>query len=122
MKQTRQNSFERRNEMSRDEMKVIFEYTCDQAIEDGVLVHFDSKRYPYLLMTAGVFAKCEERAKKSRRSIEQVVIPLFMDAVMAARSAKVGTDRITLTDTAAGTVLAVPNEKGGMTILNPEDD
>ncbi len=105
-----------------DEMEVIFEYTCDQAIEDGVFVHFDPKRYPYLLMTAGVFAQCEETAKKSRRTIQQVVIPLFMDAVMAARLAKPGTERIVLTDTAAGTVWVAHNEKGGITILNPEDN
>ena len=39
---------------------IIFSYTADQAIEDGMLVHPYPKRWPNLLITAGIHEKCRD--------------------------------------------------------------
>lgn len=105
--------------------EVIHEYTENDAIADGVLVEFDHENYPYLLLTAGVFAACEATSAKDGRTLAQVIVPLFQDAVLAVRTEiqkDPTNDLIILTDTAADTVYVRPNASGGMTILHPIDN
>lgn len=95
---------------------IIFSYTADQAIEDGVLVHPYPQRWPWLLITNSVHADC--KADKDR-TYDQALVPLLMDCIMAVKGKK--NFPITLKHTVAGTVWIMPNEKGGMTVMKPED-
>jgi hypothetical protein len=94
----------------------IFRYTAEQAIEDGCLVHPYPKRWPWLLITQGVHAKCME---EKGRTYDQCLVPLLMDCIMAVRGKK--DFPVVLEYTVAGTVWIMPNENGGMTVMNPED-
>lgn len=97
----------------------IFSYGADQAIEDGVLVHPYPKRWPNLLITAGVHAKCNDTS--DGRTYDQRLVPLLMDCIMAVQSRGKKGSTIVLEHTVAGTVWIMPNELGGMTVMNPED-
>lgn len=98
---------------------IIFSYTADQAIEDGVLVHPYPKRWPNLLITAGIHAKCSDTS--DGRTYDQRLVPLLMDCIMAVQSNHKAEPPIVLEHTVAGTVWIMPNELGGMTVMNPED-
>lgn len=92
-------------------------YTEDQAVEDGVLIHPYPERWPWLLISAQVDAAC--RRAKHGRTYEQCLVPLLMDCIMEAQSGK--RPPLVLEGTVAGTVWIMPNAKGGMTVLNPEE-
>ena len=97
---------------------IIFSYTADQAIEDGVLVHPYPTRWPNLLITQKIHATCSEQ---QGRTYDQALVPLLMDCIMAVQSKKNPDFPIVLKHTVADEVWIMPNEKGGLTVMNPED-
>lgn len=108
-----------------DDDEIVYSYTEDDAIADGVLIHPFPERWPWLLITANVHAACELESELGERTYEQVLIPLLMDCIMAVQ-AKIKKDSqcdlIVLKHTVAGTVWIRPNAKGGMTVMVPEDN
>lgn len=94
----------------------IFSYTCEQAVEDGVLYHPYPNRWPWLLVTQRIHTICKN---DEGRTYDQALVPLLMDAIMAVKGKK--NFPVVLEGTVAGTVWIMPNEKGGMTLTNPED-
>ncbi|MFN9112693.1 MAG: hypothetical protein ACK5XN_21725 [Bacteroidota bacterium] len=110
-----------------DDFEVVSSYTEDDGIEDGVLVHPFPEKFPWLLLTAGVHAACEAKAKERFPSdavdsaYAAVAMPLILDSLMAVRASKSKEPPIVLDHTAAGKVWIMPNSKGGITIMNPED-
>lgn len=98
--------------------EVIFSYTADQAIEDGALVHPYPTKFPWLLITAGIHTTCKNQ---QGRNYDQSLVPLLMDCVMAVRAKKNPEFPVVLMHTVAGEVWVMPNEKGGITVMNPED-
>jgi hypothetical protein len=100
---------------------VIYEYTEDQAIEDGVLVHPYPELWPWLLITPNVHAAC---TGKPGRTYDQCLKPLLMDCISAAQDAHRSQRQrppLVLEGTVAGTVWIMPNDKGGMTVMWPEE-
>lgn len=120
---------------------VIFSYTAEQAIEDGVLVEPFPKQFPKLLLTAAVYAdimetpttqELEERGghnqKVDDRTPAQRIIPLFQDAVLAMRAAiaKDKDEYLVTSNVLDGNITGKKlwialNEFGGITIMFPED-
>lgn len=105
----------------------IYAYTTEQAIEDGVLVHFDVNRWPWLLMTASVWADVVAAAVFDEVAIEARAVPLMIDCVGVAqendeslRTLNAG-EPLVLKHTLAGDVWVMLNDKGGLTIMKPED-
>ena len=101
---------------------VIFSYSEDDAINDGVLFHPYPKLWPWLLISIGVHSDCNTQ---QGRTYDQCLRPLCMDAIMAAQAAQKKKNvklPLVLEHTVAGTVWISPNSKGGMTIYKPEDD
>ena len=98
---------------------IIFSYTADQAIEDGALVHPYPTRWPWLLITANVHAKCKDTT--DGRTYDQRLVPLLMDCIMAVQAKKNPEFPIVLKHTVADEVWIMPNEQGGLTVMNPED-
>jgi hypothetical protein len=98
--------------------EIIFSYTADQAIEDGVLVHPYPTRWPGLLITQSVHVVCNSQ---KGRTYDQCLVPLLMDCIMAVQSRGKKEPPIVLEHTVAGTIWIMPNEKGGMTVMMPED-
>lgn len=104
--------------------EVCFSYGDDQAIEDGHLVHPYPELWPWALVTRSVYDACEEETGKGR-TLDQVLKPLMVDAIRETqRMMKVDPrcDLVELEGTAAGTVYVRPNERGGLTIMKPEDN
>lgn len=105
--------------------EVVYSYTEEQAIEDGVLVHPYPELWPWLLFTASVHAACESEVVKGGRTYDQVAKPLAIDAIVEVRrvlKSNPRADLIELEGTVAGTVWVRPNLKGGLTIMKPEDN
>ena len=109
--------------------EVISEYTEEDAIRDGALHHIWPKRWPkrwpWLLVTNAVLTESEYTASRRGVVLDQVLVPLVMDAIMETqRVAKSNPrcDLVELEHTALGTVWIRPNAKGGMTIMKPEDN
>jgi len=96
----------------------IFSYTCEQAVEDGVLYHPYPNRWPWLLITQRIHTICKN---DTGRTYDQTLVPLLMDCIMAVQSKKNPDFPIVLKHTVADEVWIMPNEKGGMTVTNPED-
>ena len=110
-----------------DDIPIISSYTCEQAVNDGVLVHPYPKRWPWLLISLGVHEAASETG--DGRNYDQRLVPLCMDAIMAAKAAQEKQRKgknvslpLVLEHTIAGTVWIAPNDKGGMTICKPEED
>lgn len=97
---------------------IIFSYGLEQAIEDGVLVHPYPQRWPWLIITQKIHATCSEQ---KGRTYDQALVPLLMDCIMAVQSKKNPDFPIVLKHTVADEVWIMPNEKGGLTVMNPED-
>lgn len=102
-----------------EDFPVIFSYTADQAIKDGVLYHPYPTRWPWLLITQTIHTICKSQ---EGRTYDQALVPLLMDCIMAVQARKNARPPIVLKNTVAGTVWIKPNEKGGMTVMTPEDD
>jgi hypothetical protein len=100
----------------------IFSYTCEQAVEDGVLVHPYPQRWPWLLITSKIHEIC---SRDNGRTYDQALVPLLNDCIMAIKgkspSALLDEMPLVLHNTVAGTVWIMPNDRGGMTVMNPED-
>lgn len=105
---------------------LIFAYTTDQALADGVLIHPYPERWPWLLVTAGIHEACETASQFETRTYDQVLIPLLMDCIMEVqklmRQKPKGVDFAKLEHTVAGEVWIKPNDKGGMTVMLPSED
>lgn len=102
----------------------VFTYTCENAVDDGVLVHPYPEQYPWLLVTATVNELAKTVADCRGAELKTVLVPLMIDAVLAARRAiksGKGSTLLVLDHTAVGTVWIAPNEKGGLTVMKPED-
>lgn len=97
---------------------VIHAYTSEQAIKDGVLYHPYPTRWPWLLITQSVHTDCKN---SKGQTYDQALTPLLMDCIMSVQSNKKSEPPIILEHTVAGTVWIMPNEKGGMTVMKPED-
>lgn len=100
---------------------VIFSYTSDQAIEDGVLYHPYPKQWPNLLVTVGVHHACNTQ---KGRTYDQCLIPLLNDVIMEIKrlqAAKKLEFPVVLEGTVADTVWIAPNEKGGLTVMQPSE-
>lgn len=97
---------------------IISAYTAEQAIEDGCLIHPYPERWPWLLITPNVHAACKE---DENRTFDQKLVPLLMDCIMAAQKPNVGQPPPILENTVADTVWVMPNEKGGMTVMTPDE-
>lgn len=109
------------------DMPVIFSYTEDNAIADGVLFHPYPKRWPWLLISVNVNAACSNN--DSGRTYDQCLVPLCMDAILAAQAEQAKAMKgkkvslpLVLENTIAGTVWISPNSKGGITICQPEEN
>ena len=112
--------------MNQSEMEEIFGpvisvYSTEQAVEDGYLHHPYPERWPWLLITENVAQACES---DPNRSFDQACVPLLMDCIMQAQAKKLGPDNdlAELEHTVAGTVWIRPNEKGGMTVMQPSEN
>lgn len=108
-----------------DDAEVISQYTCEDAVNDGVLFHPYPDRRPWLLISTNVNAACQP-TESDNRTFDQKCIPLLNDCILAAQSPdankKLQRDgHLTLEHTVADTVWIVPNDKGGMTVLQPEE-
>lgn len=106
--------------------EIISSYGEDDAIADGVLIHPYPEEWPWLLITASIHADCSKG--DSGRTYDQCLKPLLMDCIMAAQAAQEKARKgkkvsmpLVLEHTVAGTVWISPNNKGGMTVMKPED-
>lgn len=101
-------------------MKPAIRYTTEEAIADGCLVYPFHDKFPNCLLSASVAGACE--ASKGQ-TFEQAAIPLLMDCVSAvqARSDQEAEWPIKLSATVAGDVWIMPNDFGGITVMQPTD-
>lgn len=109
------------------DIPIVSIYTCEQAVKDGVLIHPYPKRWPWLLISIGVHQDCSKM--DAGRNYDQCLVPLCMDAIMAAKAAqekqrkgKTVSLPLILEGTIAGRVYVAPNDRGGLTICKPEED
>ena len=100
----------------------VISYTAEQAVEDGVLFHPYPTRWPWLLISLNVHQACSKG--DHGRNYDQCLVPLLMDAIMAAQAAQRSKRKLPLKleGTIAGTVWISPNEMGGMTVYTPEEN
>ena len=95
----------------------IFSYTLDQAIEDGFLIHPYPEKWQWLLITPAIHRICNEQPD---RSYDECLVPLLMDCIMQAQANR--SEVVwTLEYTVAGKVFIAVNEKGGLTVMTPEE-
>lgn len=106
--------------MKGNQMKdeIIFSYGAEQAIKDGVLYHPYPQKWPWLLITQSIHTACKEQAG---RTYDQCLMPLLVDSIIAVRATKGVEFPVVLEGTDADTVWVMPNEKGGLTVMKPED-
>ncbi|MCK4601055.1 MAG: hypothetical protein KAU28_01225 [Phycisphaerae bacterium] len=99
----------------------ISTYTSEQAEEDGVLVHPFPDRFPNFFLTRSVHNAIESAGDE--HAYPQRAIPLIMDAVLIARARP--NDHLWtkgLDGNVTGkTVWISRNERGGLTLMFPED-
>jgi hypothetical protein len=100
------------------ENHIIHSYGSDQAIQDGVLYHPYPTRWPWLLVTQSIHTDCKGQ---EGRTYDQCLMPLLMDCILAVKATKGVEFPVVLEGTVAGTVWVMPNEKGGLTVMKPED-
>ena len=107
-------------------LRPISVYTTDQAIEDGYLIQPHPKDWPWMLITSGVHEACKAASEFDGRTYQQCLIPLLVDCAMQVRRLMEenpgGVSFAKLEHTVAGTVFIKPNDKGGMTVMLPEED
>jgi hypothetical protein len=97
---------------------IIHSYTSDEAVKDGVLHHPYPDLWPNLLVTNSVHTDCKN---SKGQTYDQALTPLLMDCIMAVKADRKRDYPLVLEHTVAGTVWIMPNEKGGMTVMKPED-
>ena len=104
---------------------LIYAYTTEQAIDDGTLVHPYPERWPWLLITTGVWDAIVEETRKGQRNYDQCLVPLLMDCIMQVqalmRKKPYSADFAKLKRTVAGEVWIKPNDKGSMTVMLPSE-
>ncbi len=99
----------------------ISSYTSDDALEDGQLVEPFPDKFPKFFLTDGVFRAIE---RIEQGTFEQKAIPLMVDAAMIVRAKP---DDYIWTKGLEGNVTNVTvwigrNEKGGLTLMLPEEN
>jgi hypothetical protein len=109
---------------------IVSTYTADQAIEDGVLVYPYPDKFPNLLLTRSIFELIDAQTKADR-TFGQACLPFLQDVAYAwNRHVKrtQGQDGLcTETRDLWGNVTGrndlwiAANEKGGITVMLPED-
>ena len=104
--------------MCEDNPNVVYAYTTQQAIEDGVLFEPYPQRWPSLLITSAVHAIC---STQDNRSFDESLVPLLMDCIMKVQSTKKRNWPMVLEHTVVGTSWIMPNDIGGITVMLPSD-
>ena len=104
--------------MSDKDPNVVFTYTTQQAIADGVFFEPYPQRWPALLITSAVNSIC---STQENRSFDESLIPLLIDCVMKVRSTKKRDWPLVLEHTVVGTAWIMPNDIGGITVMLPSD-
>ena len=99
------------------EDEVIFNYTIEQAIEDGVLIQPYANRWPWLCITPAIHHAC---TKDTNRSYDQCLVPLLIDCIRQAQSNQ-NERQWELEGTIAGYIWIMVNEKGGLTVMTPDE-
>jgi hypothetical protein len=102
----------------------IFEYTCENAVDDGTFVHPFPDKFPWVLFTLSIHDAIEQAIAGSERTYAQAAIPLIQDAVMIAR--KGPRDEYLWSkglegNVTGGDVWITLNDKGGLTLMRPSD-
>ena len=102
---------------------VIFSYTSEQATFDGVLVHPFPEKLPWMLLSASVHAAIEKAIEGTERTYEQAAFPLIMDAILIASAKPDGSPwtKGLEGNVTNGKVWIGLNDKGGLTLMRPED-
>lgn len=120
-----------------DDLEPISTYTADQAVDDGTLVEAAPTQYgPAVLFTRGVFEAAkpddssgrDEQGIKGERTYLQRAIPLIQDALMICKAQpnRDGEPEHLWTKGLEGNVTGqdvwiARNERGGITLMFPED-
>lgn len=116
-------------EQSPDEImpgSVVFSYTDQQAIDDGVLFYPYPERWKNLLVSSSVHHDCAREDLEDKRSYDQRLIPLIMDCILQCQKNVKDNEGmldtpVVLDNTFCDTVWVMENGMGGLTILKPED-
>ena len=114
------------NDKNQDPFKndeIISRYGCEQAVEDGVLLHPYPDRWPWLLISINVHCACQP-TESDKRAYDQKLVPLLMDVVMLAKDPELLVklnrgEQLRLEGTVADTIIIGANDKGGLTICQP---
>lgn len=102
----------------------VYSYSIDDAIADGSLIQPYPDKLPWLLITPGILEASKVASGFEDVETQQVLIPLLLDAcIEAKRQSETGAEAIhvILEGTCAGTVWAMPNEMGGLTVMLPSE-
>jgi len=105
---------------------VVFSYTDQDAINDGVLFEPYPERWKNLLVTSSIHHDCAREDDEDSRSYDQRLIPLIMDCIMQCQvnanqnNGKLDTP-VVLDGTHCGTIWVMENGIGGLTLMKPED-
>lgn len=105
--------------MNQEHPDIIFQYTTQDAIDDGVIIHPYPDVMPSLYITPTIKVMVEEVCKSDNREFDHVLIPLLMDVTM--QFAAKPDSLVILEHTAVGTVWIQPNDLSGLTVMKPED-
>lgn len=97
--------------------EIISRYTIEQALEDGVLIQPYPTRWPWLCITPAIQYAC---SNDNNRSYDQCLVPLLIDCIRQAQSNQ-DERHWELEGTIAGHIWIVANEKGGLTVMTPEE-
>lgn len=101
-----------------EDAELVHRYGIEQAVADGVLIHPYEGRWPWLLITPAIRHACENQ---EGRSYDQCLIPFLHDCILQARLNQDATNFWKLEHTIAGEVWIMKNEKGGLTVMTPEE-
>ncbi|MCH7720389.1 MAG: hypothetical protein IH988_05290 [Planctomycetes bacterium] len=108
--------------MNNENWDLIYSYTADQAVEDGVLVKPNPKAYPNHLVTNALHHAILE--KVGEEGYERAIHVLFLDAALTImpgdEEEHLWTDGLEGNVTGK-TIWIARNELGGLTLMFPED-
>lgn len=104
--------------------KNIHVVTERDLLESGELIEPCPKEFPNMLITPGVDAACKHNGEDTRRTYQQVLVPLLTDVAMkwnsmTKKQRQAGNH--VLEHTAAGTVWFDGNGLGSLTVYHPSE-